>query len=457
MGFGRDLRAAIFRRVGSFSAREVQHFGAPSLITRETNDVQQVQMLVLMGGTLMVSAPIMMVGGILMAAREDVGLSWLVLAVVPVLGVSIGLLVRQMVPSFRLMQERIDEVNRLLREQITGVRVVRAFVREDHETRRFGDANAELTDVAIRAGRWQAAMFPTVMIVANVATGAYGHVWEFASIGEARRVLAASFWASAILILGNALKDLERYPEAVMAHRRAVEASRARRYLPAMRELQVRRLGIVSYGEALELQGRLVQERREDRIPDQLLLLEHPHVITLGTSSHSDHVLLDEAERRLLGIELYETGRGGDVTYHGPGQLVGYPILDLKPDRCDLHRYVRDLEKVLIGALAGFGIDAARREGLTGAWVGDEKVAAIGVRVSSGWITSHGFALNVGTDLGFFDAIVPCGIRDHGVTSIERVVGGTVGMAAVERAVEAEFGRVFGRAAVRVAAAATRG
>ncbi|RYB92403.1 ABC transporter ATP-binding protein [Nocardioides glacieisoli] len=175
MGFGRDLRAAIFHRVGTFSAREVQQFGAPSLITRETNDVQQVQMLVLMAGTLLVAAPIMMVGGIIMAAREDVGLSWLVLAVVPVLGVSIGLLVRKMVPNFRLMQERIDEVNRLLREQITGVRVVRAFVREDHETARFADANAQLTDVAVRAGRWQAAMFPTVMIVANVAT--VGVLW----------------------------------------------------------------------------------------------------------------------------------------------------------------------------------------------------------------------------------------------------------------------------------------
>ena len=175
MGFGRDLRAAIFHRVGTFSAREVQQFGAPSLITRETNDVQQVQMLVLMAGTLLVAAPIMMVGGIIMAAREDVGLSWLVLAVVPVLGVSIGLLVRKMVPNFRLMQERIDEVNRLLREQITGVRVVRAFVREEHETTRFADANAQLTDVAVRAGRWQAAMFPTVMIVANVAT--VGVLW----------------------------------------------------------------------------------------------------------------------------------------------------------------------------------------------------------------------------------------------------------------------------------------
>ena len=175
MGFGRDLRASIFHRVGTFSAREVQHFGAPSLITRETNDVQQVQMLVLMAGTLLVSAPIMMVGGIIMAAREDIGLSWLVLAVVPVLGVSIGLIVRQMVPNFRLMQARIDEVNRLLREQITGVRVVRAFVREEHETERFRGANQDLTDVAIRAGRWQAAMFPTVMIVANVAT--VGVLW----------------------------------------------------------------------------------------------------------------------------------------------------------------------------------------------------------------------------------------------------------------------------------------
>ena len=175
MGFGRDLRASIFQRVGTFSAREVQQFGAPSLITRETNDVQQVQMLVLMGGTLLVAAPIMMVGGIIMAAREDIGLSWLVLAVVPVLGISIGLLVRQMVPSFRLMQERIDEVNRLLREQITGVRVVRAFVRERHETERFRDANEQLTAVAIRAGRWQAAMFPTVMVVANVAT--VGVLW----------------------------------------------------------------------------------------------------------------------------------------------------------------------------------------------------------------------------------------------------------------------------------------
>ncbi|MGZ5399766.1 MAG: ABC transporter ATP-binding protein [Nocardioides sp.] len=170
MGFGRDVRGEIFRRVESFSTREVQQFGAPSLITRETNDVQQVQMLVLLGGTLMVSAPIMMVGGIIMATYVDAGLSWLVAAIVPVLAISIGFIVHRMVPSFRLMQERIDEVNRVLREQITGVRVVRAFVTEEQETQRFRGVNEDLTDVAVRAGRWLAAMFPTVMLVANVAS-----------------------------------------------------------------------------------------------------------------------------------------------------------------------------------------------------------------------------------------------------------------------------------------------
>ena len=170
MSFGRDVRAAIFHRVGTFSQREVQDFGAPSLITRQTNDVQQVQMLVLLSCTLMVMAPIMMVGGIIMAIREDLGLSWLIAVTVPVLAVLLGFIISRMVPSFRLMQARIDEVNRLLREQITGVRVVRAFVREPLETERFEAANTDLTTVAIRAGRWQALMFPTVMLVANVAS-----------------------------------------------------------------------------------------------------------------------------------------------------------------------------------------------------------------------------------------------------------------------------------------------
>ena len=169
MSFGRDVRAKLFHRVGTFSAREVNHFGAPSLITRETNDVQQVQMLVLMGGTMMVSAPIMMVGGIVMAMRENFGLSWLVAVILPVLVLSLAVVIYNMVPSSQRMQERIDEVNRLLREQITGVRVVRAFVRERHETERFADANQQLTSVALTAGRWMAAMFPIVMIVSNLA------------------------------------------------------------------------------------------------------------------------------------------------------------------------------------------------------------------------------------------------------------------------------------------------
>lgn len=211
------------------------------------------------------------------------------------------------------------------------------------------------------------------------------------------------------------------------------------------RTLEVRRLGLVPYGEALRLQERLVRERRAGSIPDRLLLLEHPHVITLGSASNTNHVLLDAAERRLMGIELHETGRGGDVTYHGPGQLVGYPILDLKPDRKDVHRYVRDLEEALIRMLAGYGVEGSRKPGMTGAWVGDEKIAAIGVRVSSGWITSHGFALNVSTDLGFFDAIVPCGIRDHGVTSLSRILGRTVAMDGVEDRIAAAMADVFER------------
>jgi lipoyl(octanoyl) transferase len=214
----------------------------------------------------------------------------------------------------------------------------------------------------------------------------------------------------------------------------------------ATRPLDVRRLGTVAYGDALALQADLVRRRRAGEIPDTLLLLQHPHVITLGSGSHAEHVLAPAAERAARGIELFETGRGGDVTYHGPGQLVGYPILDLKPDRCDLHRYLRDLEAVLIGALGDFGLAAGRKAGLTGAWVQDRKVAAIGVRVSSGWITSHGFALNVQTDLSFFDTIVPCGIRAHGVGSLTSETGRTVSLAEAERAVLRHFARIFGAA-----------
>ncbi|WP_433537001.1 ABC transporter ATP-binding protein [Micromonospora sp. CA-249363] len=170
MGFGRDVRARLFSHVNRFSAREVARFGAPSLITRNTNDVQQVQMLVLMSCTMLVAAPIMSVGGVVMALREDIGLSWLMLVSVPVLAVALSAIIRRMVPGFRLMQTRIDTVNRVLREQITGIRVVRAFVREPYETERFGVANADLTATALRTGRLLALIFPVVMLVLNVSS-----------------------------------------------------------------------------------------------------------------------------------------------------------------------------------------------------------------------------------------------------------------------------------------------
>lgn len=170
MSFGRDVRAALFHRVSGFSGREVAHFGAPSLITRTTNDVQQVQMLVVMTSTMMIAAPIMAVGGVIMALREDLGLSWLLGVSVPVLALAIGLIVRKMVPQFRLMQERVDLVNRVLREQITGIRVVRAFVREPVEAQRFGAANEALTATSLRAGRLMTLIFPVVMLVLNVSS-----------------------------------------------------------------------------------------------------------------------------------------------------------------------------------------------------------------------------------------------------------------------------------------------
>jgi len=170
MALGRDLRRAVFSRVGEFSEREVTRFGAPSLITRSTNDGQQVQMLVLMTSTLMVSAPILSIGGVIMAIRQDVQLSWLIAVSVPVLLVAVGLIIVRMVPLFRKMQTRIDAVNRVLREQLTGIRVVRAFVREDVETRRFAVANEDVTDTALRAGRLMALMFPVVMLVLNISS-----------------------------------------------------------------------------------------------------------------------------------------------------------------------------------------------------------------------------------------------------------------------------------------------
>lgn len=207
--------------------------------------------------------------------------------------------------------------------------------------------------------------------------------------------------------------------------------------------LLVRWLGTVPYGEALALQESLVTSRRRGEIPDQLLLLEHPPVITLGRGSDPAHVLCSTEELSRRGVELHEAGRGGDVTYHGPGQLVGYPILAIPAERRDAHLYLRDLEEVLIRAVAGYGIAAGRVEGLTGIWVGEEKLAAIGVRLSTGWITSHGFALNVDPDPEGFATIVPCGIHDRGVTSLARLGDRSPGIREVASRVAAEFAEHF--------------
>ena len=210
------------------------------------------------------------------------------------------------------------------------------------------------------------------------------------------------------------------------------------------RVFEVQRLGVIPYGEALELQKQLVDRRKAGAIPDQLLLLQHPHVVTLGVKAKGarTHVLATPEVLANSGVELFETGRGGDVTYHGPGQLVAYPIVDLKPDRCDVHRYVRDIEEVMIRTAAAFGVQADRVKGLTGIWVGSEKLGAIGVRISR-WITSHGFAFNVSTDLSKFGLIVPCGIPDRGVTSLETLLGRRVSMEEVENAAIDAFAEVF--------------
>jgi lipoyl(octanoyl) transferase len=212
-----------------------------------------------------------------------------------------------------------------------------------------------------------------------------------------------------------------------------------------MRELAISRLGLVSYAEALALQESLVVERKAGRIPDTLLLLQHPHVITLGVrKGGASHILASADQLAASGVEVFDTGRGGDVTYHGPGQIVAYPILDLRPDRQDVHRYVRDLEEVMIRTCGEFTVEAGRMAGLTGVWVHGNKIGAIGVRISR-WITSHGFAFNVDTDLEFFRLIVPCGIADRGVTSLSKLTATIPSLPRVEEVVVRHFLDVFAR------------
>jgi lipoyl(octanoyl) transferase len=207
-----------------------------------------------------------------------------------------------------------------------------------------------------------------------------------------------------------------------------------------MRTCCVRELGRIGYGPALELQQELIAGRKQGTVPDHLLLLEHPHVITLGRNGHLENLLASEEIMERAGIAFFPTDRGGDVTYHGPGQLVAYPILDLREWKRDVGAFVRAVEQTIIDTLADYGIEAGRIPKLTGVWVGERKIAAIGVHISR-WVTSHGLALNVSTDLSYFQYIVPCGLTKP-VTSMAQL-GVRVTLEEVSRKLAAHFGRVF--------------
>lgn len=202
-------------------------------------------------------------------------------------------------------------------------------------------------------------------------------------------------------------------------------------------------IGLTEYGEAWRLQKLIWQLRCEGSVPDVLILTEHHHTYTLGKSADENHLLAPADELRRKNIGVYHIDRGGDITYHGPGQLVGYPILDLNNYYLDVHRYLRDLEEVVIRTLCDFGVRGERVEGYTGVWVGDEKIAAIGIKVSR-WVTMHGFAFNVNTDLSYFDRIIPCGIFHKGITSLEQLLQHRVDIAEVQKRIVAHFGDVFG-------------
>ena len=214
-----------------------------------------------------------------------------------------------------------------------------------------------------------------------------------------------------------------------------------------MKTCRIVDLGMIGYAEAYALQKRIVAARKADAIEDVLLLCEHPHVITQGRNGKREHLLVGEHVLRQKGVEFYETSRGGDITYHGPGQIVGYPILNLGEIRRDVVWYVRMLEEAMIRATAEFGITAKRVTGKTGIWVDtentEEKLGAIGVHISR-WVTSHGFAYNVSTDLRFFDLIVPCGIADRKATSLEKVLGRTVKQSEVAPRLAKHLGELFG-------------
>lgn len=217
------------------------------------------------------------------------------------------------------------------------------------------------------------------------------------------------------------------------------------------RTLNVERMGYIAYGPMHELQQERQRAIIDGEAGDALFLLEHEPVITLGKNTGDGHILASEYELKARGVEVHETGRGGDVTFHGPGQLVGYPIIQMQEGEKDIRRFVWKVEELVIRTCADFGVTAERVDGLRGVWVGSDKVGAVGIRVSR-WTSLHGFALNVNTDLSYFDLIVPCGIEDRGVTSLERLLGRPVRLEEVMEAVEAHADEVFDRTVLAAAA-----
>ncbi len=218
---------------------------------------------------------------------------------------------------------------------------------------------------------------------------------------------------------------------------------------------QVEQLGCVGYQEALDIQRARVRARKADEIPDTLLLLEHPHVYTLGRNARRENLLFTPERLARIGAEVFESDRGGDVTYHGPGQVVGYPILDLARHRRDIRWYMNSLEEAFLRVAHDYGIEAGRVEGARGVFAGSDKLVALGVHVSR-WVTSHGFAFNVNTDLRYFEWIVPCGLRDKGVTSLEKLLGRRVDTEEATERVLYHFGEIFGLEMRREAIAETR-
>ncbi len=334
MGLGRDVRAAVFHRVGSFSEREVTHFGAPSLITRSTNDVQQVQMVVMMAATLAVMAPIMCVGGIIMALRQDLGLSWLLVVSVPILLIAVGLIVSRMVPQFRAMQRKIDVVNRILREQISGIRVVRAFVREPVEQRRFADANTELTTTALRSGRLMALMFPTVMLVMNASSVAV--LWFGAHRVAAGDIQIGSLTAFLNYLVQILMSVMMATFMAVMIPRAAVSAERIQEVLDTDSSVAPPEAPI----ESVSLRGELELRDVEFRYPgaDDAVLLgislhAHPGQTTaiVGSTGAGKTTLLSLIPRLFDATAGSVRVDGVDVRYLEP-QLL-WSRIGLVPQR----------------------------------------------------------------------------------------------------------------------------